>query len=85
MVADNIPTKECPNKCQICQDTMSDAQEFYDFRAFTGNWYGSWCDGCVSCWRAHGVGLGIGKGQRYERQEDAYFVQTAGGRFTGGG
>jgi len=81
---DNIPTKECPNKCQICQDTMSDAQEFYDFRAFTGNWY----DGCVSCWCAHGVGLGVGKGQRYERQEDAKsdpaFLQTAGGRFTGG-
>jgi hypothetical protein len=75
------PRKRCPDKCQICQMEMSGEHEFYDFRTFIG----SWADGCVSCWYAHGTGLGTGKGQKYERQDDGTFLQTAGGMFTRGG
>ena len=46
----------------------------YDAKTKSGPW-GNLCD---RCFEAHGVGLGTGLGQRYERQDDGRWLRTAG-------
>jgi hypothetical protein len=75
------PSKPCPKECNICKEDMKDEVEFYDFKTIGG----PWADGCEFCFDLHGLGLGTGKGQRYNKQDDGTFLQTAGGMFTRGG
>lgn len=39
---------------------------------------GSWADMCPNCHRQYGVGVGIGRGQKYEKQDDGRWLKTAG-------
>ncbi len=65
-----------PKKCDICGQPIT--CEFTDGKtrstsAFGGVW-GIMCDKCHHNW---GVGLGLGKGQKYQKQNDE-FVKVGG-------
>lgn len=45
--------------CDICGEEIVDT--LYDARIREG----CWATLCESCWKVHGIGLGIGKGQKY--------------------
>jgi hypothetical protein len=55
-----------PSECDICSHKIT--SEFYDARTRTGQW------GCLcnNCFNSHGVGLGLGKGQHYEKMGTAW-------------
>jgi len=48
-----------PKKCDICGKPLRG--HFIDGRTKMG----SWATMCMSCHNEHGVGLGLGKGQKY--------------------
>jgi len=48
-----------PRKCEICEERL--VEEFVDGRTKLG----LWAIMCVGCFKVHGVGLGLGKGQKY--------------------
>lgn len=60
-----------PKNCDVCGQKLTSVM--YDARTHSGPW------GCLcpTCYRVHGVGLGTGKGQKYERQDGKY-VKVAG-------
>lgn len=51
---------ETPTKCEVCGRKLTTA--FIDGRTKTG----FWAIMCLACHKEFGVGLGIGKGQKYE-------------------
>ena len=51
---------EAPQKCDICGKPL--AQQFVDGKTRMGPWGIM----CAVCHHKHGVGLGTGKGQRYD-------------------
>ena len=72
-------TGKAPRRCDVCEgmltskdDTAQDA--FTDGRLHIGTW-GILCDGCHETF---GVGHGVGKGQRYVRQQDGRWMKVAG-------
>jgi hypothetical protein len=58
--------------CDIC--TKPIAVGFVDGRTRMG----PWACMCLMCHRSHGVGLGTGKGQQYQRNADGKFEKIAG-------
>jgi hypothetical protein len=60
-----------PERCDICGETL--ASGFVDGQTRQGPW------GCLcgKCHAKYGVGLGTGRGQKYEKQGDK-FVKVAG-------
>lgn len=68
-----VVTKESPGDCEWCGETI--ANDFVDGRTK----HGSWADMCLACHGRHGVGLGVGKGQRYQRgYQSVVFVKVEG-------
>lgn len=65
--------KTMPKECDFCHQPLDNG--WVDGRTR----YGPWANMCPACHKTRGVGLGIGKGQRY----DADGVQIAGGTMTG--
>ena len=49
-----------PRKCEICEGNLKGA--FVDGKTKVG----FWAIMCLACHKEFGVGLGIGKGQKYE-------------------
>jgi len=39
---------------------------------------GSWANMCLDCHREHGIGLGIGRGQQYQKQLGGRWLKIAG-------
>lgn len=71
--------KRPPMVCDVCHGPI--AGSFVDGRTTMG----PWANMCMTCHATHGVGLGMGKGQRYtftkgERHDnaDAAWLKTAG-------
>ena len=60
-----------PEKCDICSEPIKDV--FIDGQT---DW-GPWGNMCPECHALHGRGLGTGRGQKYEKQEDQW-VKVAG-------
>ena len=57
-------------KCDICGEEISNT-------LIDGNTiHGSWAVMCPKCHKIHGVGLGIGKGQKYVRDTECDFVKV---------
>jgi hypothetical protein len=50
-----------PEKCDICHGDIKD--HFVDGKTKMG----PWANMCEKCHRQHGVGLGEGKGQKYDK------------------
>lgn len=57
-----VVTKPSPDICQLCEAPVND--DFVDGKTRMGYW----TDMCLPCHDFYGVGLGLGKGQRYQRQ-----------------
>jgi len=58
--------------CDYCGKT---AATMYD----SASKEGPWAFMCPECWKEHGFGkLGVGFGQRYDRDPDGRFFKTAG-------
>ena len=51
-----------PERCDLCNKPLK--QQFVDGRT----WAGQWGLLCIGCHHREGVGLGLGKGQRYDLQ-----------------
>jgi hypothetical protein len=51
-----------PTKCDICKVNLANEPKFIDGRTQEG----PWALMCLLCYRLHGVGLGTGKGQKYD-------------------
>lgn len=62
---------DTPDKCNLCQTKIED--HFVDGKIKNG----PWAIMCAFCALAHGVGLGVGKGQLYKKAEDT-FVKVQG-------
>ncbi len=50
-----------PFECDVCHDPIDD--EFVDGKTRLG----PWANMCPSCHGRHGVGVGLGRGQRYRQ------------------
>ena len=50
---------EVPTQCEVCGGEIKD--DFIDGRTKVG----SWANMCPSCHKGFGVGLGVGRGQKY--------------------
>lgn len=61
-----------PAKCQLCQQPLDDKM----FDACTQSL--GWAIMCQVCHLKHGRGLGVGKGQQYEKQADGRWLKTGG-------
>lgn len=59
-----------PTTCDLCQVRFD--KVFIDGRI---RFYNSWAMLCPDCHSEHGVGLGMGRGQLYVREESNWFKQ----------
>ena len=61
-----------PAECDICNKPFG--KLMYDARTSMGGWGNL----CSRCFNRYGVGLGVGKGQRYSLQDDGRWLKTGG-------
>ena len=61
-----------PDKCDICGSKLT--HKMIDGRTSSGQW--GLLD--LKCHASHGVGLGTGKGQLYEKQADGQWLKIQG-------
>lgn len=61
-----------PTHCDLCKRRLT--THFTDGRLYNGTWAFT-CDACAL---HHGVNLGIGRGQRYELQQDKRWMKVGG-------
>lgn len=61
-----------PTKCDINGEPF--LKEFVDGKTTMG----PWANMCPQCFRDYGVGLGTGRGQKYEKQDDGRWMKTEG-------
>ena len=54
---------EKPVDCDICKCSLTNDDYFIDGRLEYG---GQWAIMCVECFNKYGVGLGLGRGQKYD-------------------
>ena len=59
-----------PTRCDVCCTQIDDV--FIDGRTI----YGPWANMCCACHSKIGVGLGTGKGQKYERDNESWVKVT---------
>lgn len=60
--------------CDICGQPLASAKRIIDGRTNSGPW--ALMD--VSCHKDHGLGLGTGSGQAYEKQADGRWLKVEG-------
>jgi hypothetical protein len=70
-----IPT---PVHCDVCNYAFAHEVGTEMFDAYIPR-FGMWGNVCRRCADHEGVTLGIGRGQRYELQNDGRFLQVEGG------
>lgn len=64
---------EIPTNCPICGSKMRHTMVDARIKGQTG-----WALIDLKCHAAHGVGVGLGKGQVYEKQADGRWLKTQG-------
>jgi hypothetical protein len=64
--------KKPPAHCDICSGGIEN--QFVDGATRRGPWGNM----CPKCHQEHGVGLGTGRGQLYEKRDDGRFVKIKG-------
>ena len=57
-----------PEKCQLCGEPIE--KQFVDGRDILT---GHWAIMCINCFINRGSGLGVGRGQLYELEDDTYY------------
>jgi len=63
-----------PRSCDICCNQIT--TNFVDGIIVRGGC--GWAIVCVECHKKYGFGLGVGKGQKYEKQPNGKFLKIAG-------
>lgn len=58
--------------CDICEKEVG--KVMYDGMTV----HGPWANMCQLCFSRYGSGIGVGKGQRYTKQEDGRWLKTGG-------
>lgn len=61
-----------PAQCDICQEAITDT--FVDGKTMMG----PWANMCLICHRQEGRGLGMGCGQKYQKQADGRWLKIGG-------
>jgi len=61
-----------PQDCDLCHQPICGT--FVDGKTT----FGPWAFMCPACHRRNGHGLGMGRGQEYQKQEDGSWLKTAG-------
>lgn len=56
--------------CQLCNGQITSV--FYDGKTC----HGPWAIMCPKCHETHGVGIGLGKGQRYEKKAKGIWLKS---------
>lgn len=74
MGSDPAPTGNM--SCDIC--SRIETGMFVDGETTMGSWANMCCIGVNNCFKHYGVGLGTGKGQQYQRQEDHRWLKIGG-------
>ena len=59
-------------QCDLCRKPFG--KVFIDGKTDAGPWGNM----CPACHRQHGVGLGLGRGQKYQRQADGRWLKVGG-------
>ena len=72
VIADRYWGGDAPAQCDICQDKI--LSEFVDGKTQQG----PWANMCRCCHKEHGCGLGTGKGQKYQKQNDGRWLKVGG-------
>ena len=67
-----ITYANAPLSCDICDNQFDDGK-MYDSNTGRG-----WGNLCSKCFKMHGLGLGMGRGQEYTRQADGSYLKTGG-------
>jgi hypothetical protein len=63
-----------PEKCDLCYRSFATMQIMYDAQTTLG----AWANLCQTCFNRYGKGIGLGVGQRYQKQEDGRWLKTQG-------
>lgn len=72
MKAKKFWTGSAPHHCDVCSEDISTV--FID-----GKWMGrAWANMCPMCHQGSGGQLGLGIGQKYEKQDDGRWLKTGG-------
>ncbi len=66
-----------PKKCDICTHPFRKSPGVLMYDAVA---YGRWGCLCHECFTKFGCTLGVGHGQKYQRQTDGQFLLVEGGR-----
>jgi hypothetical protein len=61
-----------PELCDTCSKPL--VKLMYDAKTVMGPWGNI----CSMCFKQYGTGLGTGKGQKYEKQDDGRWLKTGG-------
>jgi len=61
-----------PKECDVCNKPFD--KMMYD----AATTFGGWGNLCQTCFGRYGTGLGVGRGQRYVKQEDGRWLKTGG-------
>lgn len=72
MTAKKMWVGPAPQTCDICDTPLT--KVFVDGKTTRGPWG---CL-CLNCHRLSGCGLGLGKGQQYEKDSEGNWVKTKG-------
>jgi len=60
------------SECNICDTKIEEV--FID----GATWRGAWAIMCPNCYASHGIGLGLGKGQKFVKQDDERWLKVEG-------
>ena len=67
-----------PESCDICHVDLIPAYTEGGTFIDGATKFGRWAFMCPTCHNWHGVGLGTGRGQKYQRQPDGKWIKTEG-------
>ena len=66
-----------PTICDVCRSPIKDT--FYDAQIWVFPGRITWANVCSGCFEERSAtGLGTGKGQKFERNEEGEFIETKG-------
>jgi hypothetical protein len=72
-----------PERCDICETPFGKGRGKTDVAIDGATIHGSWAWMCPTCFASYGIGIGLGKGQKYRSMYNAkicrsQWVKTAG-------